>query len=82
MFEVVGYKNVEYDRKKDGVHVCGAEVYLMTAIDSQPSRGVNGSETMVVWLNFTDGAIYRPNIGDRVKPCYNRFGRVEDLYQV
>lgn len=75
MFEVVGFKSISYNRKSDGKHIEGMEVYLTS--DPEDDR-VIGKEAMAVYLN-KERSCYSPKIGDVVRLCYNRYGRVDDL---
>lgn len=75
MYEVIGFKPISYNRKSDGKHIEGMEVYLTA--EPEDDRVV-GKEAMAVYLNG-ERSCYRPQIGDVVRLCYNRYGRVDDL---
>lgn len=77
MYEVIGYKFIKYNRKADGTLVDGIEVYLVG--DSDDDR-VQGRECIPAYLKRSVSEyISNPQIGDIVKPSYNRYGKMEDL---
>lgn len=76
LYEVIGYKPINYTRKSDQKHIEGIEVYL--SADPEDDRVV-GREAMAVYLNREKAHYRDPQIGDIVRLSYNRFGRVEDL---
>lgn len=76
MYEVVGFKEVEYTRKRDGQQVHGTEVHLMS-LDTPNQNGFEGREVIKAWLG--QNAVYSPSLGDTVRIYYNRFGGVDDL---
>lgn len=74
MYKVVGFKPVEYDRKKDGKHVKGTTLYV---IDKEDRPGVVGFQCTELWVS--QNCTYAPVIGDNVRIFFNRFGSVEDV---
>lgn len=74
MYKVVGFKPVEYDRKKDGKHIKGTTLYV---IDKKQRPGIQGFQCMELWLS--QYCSYAPVVGDNVRIFYNRFGGVEDV---
>lgn len=75
MFTVIGFKKVDYISKKDGQPKKGYEVYVES---NTPHPSVEGVEVHEFYINaFNSG--YVPCVGDKVKPSYNRFGRVDDF---
>lgn len=76
MFEVIGFKPINYTRKSDGKHIEGVEVYMVG--DSTDDR-VQGRECLSAYLNRENASYRDPVIGDIVKPSYNRWGRIDDL---
>lgn len=76
LYEVIGFKPINYTRKSDQKHIEGIEVYL--SADPEDDRVV-GREAMAVYLNREKSTYRDPQIGDIVRLSYNRFGRVEDL---
>lgn len=75
VFEVVGFRRIDYIKKSDGSRVCGYEVYLSLVEDPVGLVGVYGEKQ---WLS-DKYAVYKPEVGHIVRKAYNRFGTVEDL---
>lgn len=74
MYKVIGFKPVEYDRKKDGKHVKGTTLYV---IDEEDRPGVVGFQCMELWVS--QNCTYAPVVGDNVRIFFNRYGSVEDV---
>lgn len=75
MYIVIGFKKVEYVHKTTGEQKKGYEIYY-EAITPHPD--VEGVEVHEIYLNAFTSA-YVPCVGDKVKPSYNRYGRVDDF---
>lgn len=75
IFEVVGYKEIDYFSKKNNCQVTGTNVYLVAM---SPEKGVVGMQVREVYISRSK-SIYRAQMGDHVRLIYNRFGRVEDM---
>lgn len=77
MYKVIGFKPVEYDRKKDGKHVKGTTLYV---IDKEQRPGITGFQCMELWMS--QNTTYAPVVNDNVKVYFNRYGGVEDVVSV
>lgn len=74
MYKVIGFKSVEYDRKKDGKHVKGTTLYV---IDKESRPNIQGFQCMELWLS--QNVAYVPAVGDTVRIYFNRYGGIEDV---
>lgn len=78
VYEVLGFKKIDYVRKSDNRQVTGTEVYL-SPVD--PDKGVQGMQCEAVYLPGANST-YLPTVGDHVVKTYNQWGKVDDLIYI
>lgn len=77
VYEVVGFRFVEYRSQTDGKMRSGYDVCLRRCEDLPDQVGVPDES---VWLGSR--ATFKPALGVLVRKSYNRWGKVEDLLSV
>ena len=77
VYEVVGFRFVEYTSQSDGQKRTGYDVCLRRCEDLPGQVGVPDES---VWLGSR--ASFKPELGVMVRKSYNRWGKVEDLILV
>lgn len=77
VYEVIGVRHAEYDRKSDHSHVNAYDVHL-----TYEDKRVDGLAVLNVFVFVDNLADYVPKVGDVVNVFYNKWGKVSSLLPV
>lgn len=74
MYKVLGFRKVEYTRKRDNREIRGTELYV---VSDTPREGVTGYECDKLWLS--EHSTYRPTVNDVIRVYYNKYGSIDEV---
>ena len=77
VYEIIGVRHAEYNRKSDNAHVNAYEVHM-----TYEDKHVDGLAVLNVFVSVDYLGSYVPSVGDVVNVFYNRWGRVYSLRPV